>query len=61
MSSAWNASEIAISNCEVQPSAEIKRVHCEMLVKLRFLILYKDLAQEVLIQDPDAEILTKRS
>ena len=33
---------------------------CEMLVKLLFLISYKDLAQEVL-QNPDADILTERS
>ena len=32
----------------------------EILVKLRFLISYKDLAQEVL-QEPDADILTERS
>ena len=86
VSSARNAGEIAISDFEVQPSAEIVRVECaecrwncdfglrsatlcgdqacpsrEMLVKLRFLISYKDLAQEVLLQDPDAEILTERS
>ena len=60
VSSARNAGEIAISDFEVQPSAEIVRVHRSKCSENCDFWFHTKILHEVL-QDPGADILTERS